>query len=124
MVYKQTIVKICDNTGIDKVRCIENYLSKKSSTGAILGKVILGSTYRIKKRTGKIIRKGLLNKILLVRTKKPYIRVGGDSLKFLITEGIILTSGLVPIGTRMWGPTINELRFFNPKLLSMVLYLI
>ena len=52
-------------------------------------------------------------KAVIVRTKKPYRRPDGSSIRFDDNAAVVLTDALAPQGTRIFGPVARELREKN-----------
>jgi len=107
MIKVGTILNIIDNSGAKKVRCIKVYKVGRRDFG-IVGNSIIISVLVSKKK--KII-KGALYKAVIVRTRFGVIRYGGESVKFQDNSAVILKANKLPIGTRVLGPVMFELRF-------------
>ncbi len=84
---------------------------------------VLGGTRRRYARVGDIIvasvkeadpngkvKKGDVVKVVVVRTKKEFRRPDGTYIKFDENAGVIINNNKEPIGTRIFGPVVRELR--------------
>ena len=59
------------------------------------------------------VKKGEVQRAVIVRTKKPLIREDGSSIKFDSNSAVLLDKSNEPIGTRIFGPVTRELRKKN-----------
>ena len=73
----------------------------------------------------KKILKGSLQKGVIVRLNKKIIRNGGY-ISIKENAIVILNNNLLPIGTRIFGPVLRELRLSNKysKILSLAKYVL
>jgi large subunit ribosomal protein L14 len=84
---------------------------------------VLGGSRRRYARVGDIIvasvkeadpngkvKKGDVVKAVVVRTKKEFRRPDGTYIKFDENAGVIINNSKEPIGTRIFGPVVRELR--------------
>lgn len=120
MIYVQTKLNTADNSGALKVKCIKVLNNKKIGT---IGDLILVSVKQINPK--KKILKGSLQKGVIVRLKSKIKRYGG-----YISIGdnaiILLNNQQLPIGTRVLGPILRELRLYRQysKLVSLATYVL
>jgi len=120
MIYVQTKLNVADNSGALKVKCIKILNNKKIGS---IGDLILVSVQKI--NPIKKIVKGSLQKGVIVRLQKKIYRDGG-----YISVGenaiVILNNNLLPIGTRIFGPVLRELRLCNKysKILSLAKFVV
>jgi large subunit ribosomal protein L14 len=107
MIQTGTKLKVADNSGAKIVECIK-VLSTSKYNYASIGDIIVVS---IKKAISKKkIKKGQVVKALIIRTKKNINRLDGSSVKFDSNAVILINNSLLPIGTRIFGPIVHELR--------------
>jgi len=113
----QTKLKVVDNSGAKEIMCIK----------------VLGGTRRRYARAGDIIvaavkkaipegkvKKGDVVKAVVVRTKKEFRRVDGSYIKFDDNAAVIIDDKSEPIGSRIFGPVVRELRARNfMKIISL-----
>ena len=117
MIQMQTKLKVVDNSGAKEIMCIK----------------VLGGTRRRYARAGDIIvaavkkaipegkvKKGDVVKAVVVRTKKEFRRVDGSYIKFDDNAAVIIDDKSEPIGSRIFGPVVRELRARNfMKIISL-----
>jgi large subunit ribosomal protein L14 len=113
----QTKLKVVDNSGAKEIMCIK----------------VLGGTRRRYARAGDIIvaavkkaipegkvKKVNVVKAVVVRTKKEFRRVDGSYIKFDDNAAVIIDDQGEPIGSRIFGPVVRELRARNfMKIISL-----
>jgi large subunit ribosomal protein L14 len=115
MIQTNTKLKVSDNSGAKIVECIKVF-SKSKTNYAKVGDIIVVS---IKKAISKKkIKKGQVIYALIIRTKKNINRKDGTIIKFNDNAVILVNNSLIPIGTRIFGPIIHELR--KKKLMKIV----
>lgn len=107
MIQTQTVVTIADNSGAKKAMCIKVLGGSKRRYGS-LGDVIVVA---IKSATpsGKI-KKGTVQKAVIVRTHKEVGRPDGTYVRFDDNAAVIIDDKYEPIATRIFGPVARELR--------------
>ena len=110
MIQMQTILKSADNSGARKVMCIK-VLGGSHRRFASVGDV---TKVAVKDAIPKAkVKKGEVQRAIIVRTKKPLIREDGTSIKFDSNAAVLLDKQNEPIGTRIFGPVTRELRKKN-----------
>ncbi len=107
MIQAQTRLIIADNSGAKKAECIK-VLGGSKRRYASLGDVIVVA---IKSATpnGKI-RKGAVERAVIVRTHKEVSRPDGTYIRFQDNAAVIIDERLEPVATRIFGPVARELR--------------
>ena len=110
MIQMQTKLDVADNSGAKQVQCIKVLGGSKRRTASI-GDIIVVSVKEAIPR-GKV-KKGEVQRAIIVRTKKPLIRDDGTSIKFDSNAAVLLDKQNEPIGTRIFGPVTRELRKKN-----------
>jgi large subunit ribosomal protein L14 len=107
MIQAQTIVNIADNSGAKKAQCIK-VLGGTRRKYASLGDVIV---IAIKSATpGGKIKKGTVEKAVIVRVSKEVRRADGSYIRFEDNAAVIIDDKHEPKGTRIFGPVARELR--------------
>lgn len=120
MVFNQSILKVIDNTGIKKTKCIKVYKKNKAS----IGDKILVSVKKIKKTLQKKnlnLEKSQKLKAIVVQTKKQFKNLSNNLLSFNQNSIIIINQKNEPIGSKILGPVPTILRkkkFFKLILIS------
>ena len=110
MIGVQTELQVADNTGAKKIECIK-VLGGSKRRYARIGDIIVVSVKDAIPRSK--VKKGEVQRAIIVRTKKPLIREDGTSIKFDSNAAVLLDKQNEPIGTRIFGPVTRELRKRN-----------
>lgn len=119
MILNQSLLKVCDNSGIKVVKCFKVYKKKIAS----LSDIILSSVKDIKYKSK--LKKGDTVKGIIVRKKKILNRFTGNFINFDHNEVVLLNNKHELLGTRVFGPVALELRKKGfVKLLSLASILI
>ena len=107
MIQVQTILDVADNSGAKKLCCIK-ILGGTRKRYARVGDIIVVS---VKESTPMAaVKKGTVNRAVIVRTKKEYRRTDGSYIKFDTNAAVLINAQGEPIGTRIFGPVARELR--------------
>ncbi len=107
MIQMQSQLDVADNSGARRVQCIK-VLGGSGRRFASVGDIIVVSVKEAIPR-GRV-RKGDIRKAVIVRTAKEVRRADGTSIRFDRNAAVILNNNLEPIGTRIFGPVVRELR--------------
>ena len=107
MIQVQTELNVADNTGAKTVECIKVLGGSKRRYASIGDSIVVSVKDAIP--DGKI-KKGTVQKAVVVRTKQPIFRNDGSNLKFDNNAVVITDEKGEPIGTRIFGPVTRELR--------------
>ncbi len=107
MIQMKTLLNVADNSGAKQVQCIK----------------VLGGTRRKYARIGDIIvvavkdalpnaaiKKGGIEKAVVVRTRKEYHRPDGSFIRFDDNACVVIDANNNPKGKRIFGPVARELR--------------
>ena len=117
MIQMQTNLDVADNSGARKVQCIK-VLGGSKRKYASVGDVIVVSVKEAIPR-GRV-KKGDVRKAVVVRTAKEVRRDDGTAIRFDSNAAVILSNSGEPIGTRIFGPVVRELRAKNfMKIISL-----
>jgi len=105
MIQQESLLKVVDNSGAKKVKCIK-VLGGFKKRYAGLGDIIVVSVQRLRKKskkTSKVLKGGVF-RALVVQTKSVYQKK--DGLSFLLKENsvVLINKQGNPIGTRVLGP--------------------
>ncbi|MGA1796031.1 MAG: 50S ribosomal protein L14 [bacterium] len=107
MIQVHTKLDVADNTGAKKLSCIK-ILGGTRRRYARLGDVIVVT---VKESTPTaVVKKGTVNKAVVVRTKKEFRRNDGSYIRFDTNAAVLINAQGEPIGTRIFGPVARELR--------------
>ena len=117
MIQMQTNLDVADNSGARRVQCIK-VLGGSNRKSASVGDVIVVSVKEAIPR-GRV-KKGDVRKAVVVRTAKEVRRDDGTAIRFDSNAAVILSNSGDPIGTRIFGPVVRELRAKNfMKIISL-----
>ncbi|MDC3128326.1 50S ribosomal protein L14 [Paracoccaceae bacterium] len=117
MIQMQTNLDVADNSGARRVQCIK-VLGGSKRKYASVGDVIVVSVKEAIPR-GRV-KKGDVRKAVVVRTSKEVRRDDGTAIRFDSNAAVILNNSGEPIGTRIFGPVVRELRAKNfMKIISL-----
>jgi len=117
MIQMQTNLDVADNSGARRVQCIK-VLGGSHRRYASVGDIIVVSVKEaIPRGRGK---KGDVRKAAVVRTAKEVRREDGTAIRFDKNAAVILNNNNEPVGTRIFGPVVRELRAKNfMKIISL-----
>lgn len=107
MIQVESCLEVADNSGARKVQCIK-VIGGAGRRYASVGDIIVVSVKKAIPR-GKV-KKGDVQRALIVRTAKEIHRQDGSSIRFDINAAVLVNKDGEPIGTRIFGPVTRELR--------------
>lgn len=107
MIQMQSRLEVADNSGAKEVQCIK-VLGGSAKVSATVGDVIVVSVKEAIPR-GKV-QKGKVYRAVIVRTKKEIKRADGSTIKFDKNAAVLINKEGEPLGTRIFGPVVRELR--------------
>jgi large subunit ribosomal protein L14 len=117
MIQMQTNLDVADNSGARRVQCIK-VLGGAKRKYASVGDIIVVSVKEAIPR-GRV-KKGDVRKAVIVRTAKEVRREDGSSIRFDRNAAVLINNNNEPIGTRIFGPVVRELRAKNyMKIISL-----
>ena len=117
MIQQESVLEVADNSGARKVACIR-VLGGSRRKYASIGDIIVVSVKEAIPR-GRV-KKGDVRKAVVVRTAKEVRREDGTAIRFDRNAAVILNNNNEPIGTRIFGPVVRELRAKNfMKIISL-----
>ncbi len=109
MIAVETSLDVADNTGARRVKCIRVLGQRKRY--AHIGDVIKVSVKEA--QPGGMVKKGEVQKALIVRTRNAIRRPDGSVLRFDHNAVVLIDEQMNPRGTRIFGPVARELRDRN-----------
>jgi large subunit ribosomal protein L14 len=107
MIQVQTVLNIADNSGAKKAMCIKvlgGTRRKYASVGDVIVVAIKSAS------PGGKVKKGAVEKAVIVRTSKEVRRPDGSYIRFADNAAVIIDDKHEPKGTRIFGPVARELR--------------
>ncbi len=107
MIQPGSKLHIADNSGARIIECI-TVLGGSKRDQAEVGHVISASV-KFAAPHGQIKKKAVI-KALIVRQKKPFQRKDGTNIRFDENAAVIIDDNKQPVGTRIFGPVLRELR--------------
>ena len=117
MIQMQTNLDVADNSGAKRVQCIKVLGGSKRRTAGV-GDIIVVSVKEAIPR-GRV-KKGDVLRAVVVRTAKEVRRVDGTVIRFDRNAAVLVNKNNEPIGTRIFGPVVRELRAANHmKIISL-----
>jgi large subunit ribosomal protein L14 len=107
MIIVESNLDVADNSGAKRVQCIKVLGGSKRKTASV-GDVIVVSIKDAIPR-GKV-KKGDVHQAVVVRTAFPVRRPDGSVIRFDRNAAVLINKQQEPIGTRIFGPVVRELR--------------
>ena len=107
MIQMQSVMSVADNSGAKKVQCIK-VLGGSHRRTASVGDVVVVSVKDAAPRTR--VKKGEVHRAVIVRTAKDIRRPDGSVIRFDSNSAVLVNNKNEPIGTRIFGPVVRELR--------------
>ena len=107
MIQMQSNLDVADNSGAKRVQCIKVLGGSKRKTAGV-GDIIVVSVKEAIPR-GKV-KKGTVERAVIVRTAFPVRRADGTVIRFDRNAAVLINKQNEPIGTRIFGPVVRELR--------------
>jgi len=110
MIQQESMLKIADNSGAKSALCIRVLGGSKRRYASIGDVVVVTVKDAI---PNSPVKKGEVVKAVIVRTAKEVRRRDGTYIRFDDNAAVILGTGEMPRGTRIFGPVARELRERN-----------
>jgi large subunit ribosomal protein L14 len=107
MIQQETDVRIADNSGARRARCIR-VLGGSKRRYAGLGDVIVVTVKDA--IPGGQVKKGDVARAVIVRTARENRRADGSYIRFDENAAVLITDAGEPRATRIFGPVARELR--------------
>jgi large subunit ribosomal protein L14 len=107
MIQMQTNLEVADNSGARRVMCIK-VLGGAKRRYAGVGDLIVVSVKEAIPR-GRV-KKGDVLRAIVVRTAQGVKRRDGSLIRFDKNAAVLINKSNEPIGTRIFGPVVRELR--------------
>ena len=107
MIQVESNLDVADNSGARKVQCIKVLGGSKRKTASV-GDIIVVSIKDAIPRAK--VKKGEVHRAVIVRTSYPVRRQDGTAIRFDNNAAVLINKQNEPIGTRIFGPVVRELR--------------
>lgn len=116
MIQQESRLIVADNSGAKEALCIR-VLGGTSKRYATLGDIIVVTVKSVIPSSD--IKKGIVSKAVVVRTKKEVRRPDGSYIRFDDNACVLLNNSGEIRGSRIFGPVARELRATNMKIISL-----
>jgi large subunit ribosomal protein L14 len=116
MIQQESRLIVADNSGAKTALCIR-VLGGTSKRYATLGDIIVVAVKSVIPSSD--IKKGIVSKAVIVRTKKEVRRQDGSYIRFDDNACVLLNNAGEIRGSRIFGPVARELRSTNMKIISL-----
>ena len=107
MIQMQSQLEVADNSGAKRVQCIKVLGGSKRRVAGV-GDIIVVSVKEAQPCTR--VKKGDVHRAVIVRTRKEVRRADGSVIRFDSNAAVLINKNAEPIGTRIFGPVVRELR--------------
>jgi len=103
MIQKETVCNVADNTGVSRVRIFD--VKKKG----VIGSKVVFSVLKLRRLSVTKIKRGDVERGILVRSSKKIMRADGSSICFDSNEISFMNRRNMPKAKRIYGPVPREL---------------
>ncbi|MDR0972184.1 MAG: 50S ribosomal protein L14 [Bacteroidales bacterium] len=107
MIQQESRLVVADNSGAKNVLCIRVLGGTKRRYASLGDKIVVAVKDAIPSGN---VKKGIVSKAVVVRTKKEIRRQDGSYIRFDDNACVLLTANDELRGTRIFGPVARELR--------------
>ncbi|MDY7027850.1 MAG: 50S ribosomal protein L14 [Sediminispirochaetaceae bacterium] len=107
MIQMQSYLNVADNSGAKKVQCVKVLGGSKRKTAGIGDVIVVAVKDALPNAQ---IKKGDVQRAVIVRTKKEHRRPDGTYIRFDDNACVIIDTNQNPKGKRIFGPVARELR--------------
>ena len=107
MVQMQSYLNVADNSGAKRVQCIKVLGGSKRNFAGVGDIIVVAVKDAL---PNAALKKGTVQKAIIVRTKKEYKRADGTYIRFDDNACVIIDANKNPKGNRIFGPGARELR--------------
>ena len=116
MIQAESRLNVADNSGAKEVLCIR-VLGGTGRRYASVGDIIVVAVKNV--IPSSEIKKGVVSRAVIVRTKKEIKRADGSYIRFDDNACVMLPNAGELRGSRIFGPVARELRNTNMKIVSL-----
>lgn len=111
MIQSQTLLRVSDNSGAKRVKCIKVLGGFKRKI-ANVGDLIVVSIRKVKQHKRKKIKvkEGQVTHAVIIRVKAKSFRLNSSTFKSQENAVVLISNKTKPIATRVLGPVPRELR--------------
>ena len=108
MIQMQSYLNVADNSGAKKAMCVKVLGGSKRKTASVGDIIVIAVKDALPNAP---IKKGNLERAVIVRTNKEYRRPDGTYIRFDQNAVVLINVHGEPVGTRIFGPVARELRW-------------
>ena len=116
MIQQESRLVVADNSGAKEALCIR-VLGGTRRRHASVGDIIVVAVKSVIPSSD--LKKGVVSKAIIVRTKKEVRRPDGSYIRFDDNACVLLNAAGDMRGSRIFGPVARELRAVNMKIVSL-----
>lgn len=116
MIQQESRLVVADNSGAKEALCIR-VLGGTRRRYASVGDIIVVAVKSVIPPSD--LKKGVVSKAIIVRTKKEVRRPDGSYIRFDDNACVLLNAAGDMRGSRIFGPVARELRAVNMKIVSL-----
>ena len=116
MIQQESRLVVADNSGAKEALCIR-VLDGTRRRYASVGDIIVVAVKSVIPSSD--LKKGVVSKAIIVRTKKEVRRPDGSYIRFDDNACVLLNAAGDMRGSRIFGPVARELRAVNMKIVSL-----
>ena len=116
MIQQESRLVVADNSGAKEALCIR-VLGGTRRRYASVGDIIVVAVKSVIPSSD--LKKGVVSKAIIVRTKKEVRRPDGPYIRFDDNACVLLNAAGEMRGSRIFGPVARELRAVNMKIVSL-----
>ena len=116
MIQQESRLVVADNSGAKEALCIR-VLGCTRRRYASVGDIIVVAVKSVIPSSD--LKKGVVSKAIIVRTKKEVRRPDGSYIRFDDNACVLLNAAGEMRGSRIFGPVARELRAVNMKIVSL-----
>jgi len=107
MIQMNSYLNVADNSGAKRVQCIKVLGGSKRKYAGVGDIIVVAVKDAL---PGAPVKKGTVERAVIVRTKKEYKRLDGTYIRFDDNACVIVDGAQNPKGKRIFGPVARELR--------------
>lgn len=107
MVQMSSYLNVADNSGAKRVQCIKVLGGSKRKYAGVGDVIVVAVKAALPNAP---VKKGSVERAVIVRTKKEYKRRDGTYIRFDDNACVIIDASENPVGKRIFGPVARELR--------------
>ena len=107
MIQMQSYLNVADNSGAKKAMCIKVLGGSKRKVASVGDVIVIAIKDAL---PNAAIKKGDVERAVIVRSKKEYRRADGTYIRFDDNACVIIEPNKNPKGKRIFGPVARELR--------------